>query len=282
MGGGTYSQSNRSIRTAQFSNMQREEIFSKKLHPEMSPAGVKLREARDSENHPCSIPIIIALDVTGSMGYIPEQLIKIGLPHLISGLMEAGIKDPQIMFLAIGDHITDRAPLQISQFESGDAEMDMWLQRTWIEAKGGGNRGESYPLAWFFAANCVQTDHWDKRGQKGFIFTIGDERFHENYSGHTLTSIMNSSEPSGSATALELLAIAQEKWEVFHILPDMITDDSDVQWKQALGERVANIPVSEIPNYATKMIVSLVKTEGSKSTPIVEKKDGLDVDKKFL
>lgn len=39
----------------------------------------KIRECRDSEEHPESLPIIIALDVTGSMGMVPHSLITGGL-----------------------------------------------------------------------------------------------------------------------------------------------------------------------------------------------------------
>src|SRR5690606_5631209 len=80
-----------------------------------------------------------------------------------------------VLFLAIGDHETDSAPLQVGQFESGDAELDLWLTRTWLEGKGGANSGESYLLAWYFASKFTKLDSLDKRGQKGFLFTIGDE-----------------------------------------------------------------------------------------------------------
>lgn len=41
---------------------------------------VGVRECRDSEEHPETTPIIIALDVTGSMGRIPHDLVKNQLP----------------------------------------------------------------------------------------------------------------------------------------------------------------------------------------------------------
>ena len=85
------------------------------------------------------------------------------------------------MFGAIGDHECDSCPLQVGQFESGDVELDMWLTRTFLEKGGGGNNGESYGLAWFMANNFIRTDAKDKRQQKGFVLTIGDEPVLHNY-----------------------------------------------------------------------------------------------------
>lgn len=285
MGGGSYNHSDRAARTQMFSQQSRSEIFSKKFHEDMNPKGVTLRESRDSENHPLSLPIIFGLDVTGSMGFIPEQIIKRDLPHIIAGLQKAGIADPQIMFLAIGDHITDQAPLQISQFESGDAELDMWLQRVWLEGGGGGNGGESYPLAHYFAAKVCKTDHWEKRGKKGFLFTIGDERFHKDYSANAIKSLMGTAEAK-TYTAAELLKDAQEQWNVFHILPGMVKDNSDQQWKEALGERAMNVQPEDIATVITNTIVNFADIKTSdKHTPHpelehIEHKP--EEDKKFL
>ena len=60
--------------------------------------------------------------------------------------------------LAIGDAVSDRAPLQVGQFESG-LEMDMWLTRIWLEGRGG-DLPESYTLAHWFGAHHTATDAW--------------------------------------------------------------------------------------------------------------------------
>lgn len=260
MGSSSYNHQSRATRTVMYASMQQDQIFEqntkKQVHKDMLPFGVTLREARDSEVHPHSVPIIFALDVTGSMGHIPEDLIKDGLPKLISYLTEAGVEDPAIMFLAIGDHISDNGPLQISQFESGDEELDMWLSRVWIEGQGGGNRGESYPLAHFFAANYTVTDNWEKRNQKGFLFTIGDERFHEVYPTSAIRALMGG-EASGF-TAAEVLAKAQEKWHVFHIHPGMEKDGSREQWKEALVENALWVDsYKDIPKRVAQTIIPL-------------------------
>ena len=143
MGGGSYSYSSRSIRSESlgYKTKSVNDIFEqnkkRQIHEQMDPKGVSIRESRDSDEHPNSIPIIIALDLTGSMGHIPHELVKDGLPKIMSGIIQHGIADPQVLFLGVGDHECDNAPLQVSQFESGDAELDMWLTRTYIEGGGG-------------------------------------------------------------------------------------------------------------------------------------------------
>lgn len=243
MGGSSYSFSNRSTRAVAdgYYTKSANDTFTqnkeRKIHAEMDPKGVTLRESRDSETHPNSVPIIISLDLTGSMGYIPHELVKDGLPTLMSGLIQNGIPDPQILFLGIGDHEVDRAPFQLGQFESGDAELDMWLTRTYIEGGGGGNAGESYSLAHYFASQFVQTDAWEKRGKKGFLFTIGDECSLRNYPKRAFDEIFGG-EQNKSYSDAELLAMAQEKWDVYHIMPNKDTKGARAYWSELLGQNM--------------------------------------------
>ena len=63
----------------------------------------------------------------------------------------------------------DSAPLQVGQFESSDELLDKWLTNIYFEAGGGGNGGESYALAWYFAALKTATDSMEKSvGRKAF------------------------------------------------------------------------------------------------------------------
>lgn len=147
MGGSFYSSDSRSLRakTLGYTTKSADEIFLQnrraRIHESMMPQKALLREARDSENHPNSVPIVFALDVTGSMGHIPHYLVKEGLPNLMGSMIQRGVLDPQVLFLPIGDHECDHYPLQVGQFESGDEELDIWLTRTFIEGGGGGNAG---------------------------------------------------------------------------------------------------------------------------------------------
>ncbi|MGR9053887.1 MAG: hypothetical protein ACU84J_14670, partial [Gammaproteobacteria bacterium] len=174
MGYGSYSLEQRTIRSEKlgYTTKSAREIFRQRsINSSMNPYGVRLRESRDSAEHPNSLSIVLALDVTGSMGSIPHHLVKQGLPHIMGNIMQHGIKDPQLLFLAVGDHECDRSPLQVGQFESNDELLDKWLTDVFLEGGGGGNEGESYLLAWYFAAFHTAIDCFEKRREKGFLFT---------------------------------------------------------------------------------------------------------------
>lgn len=241
MGGSSYSFSARSLKSAKlgYATLSMNDTFEqnklRKIHEDMDPKGVTLRESRDSEIHPNSVPIIITLDLTGSMGRIPHNLVKEGLPKIMSGIIQNGIPDPQVMFLGVGDHEVDRAPFQISQFESGDDELDLWLTRTYIEGGGGGNAGESYSLAHYFAAKYCKTDALEKRGKKGFLFTIGDECSLTTYPKRIFSEIFGDEEAK-TYTDKELLSMAQKDWDVYHIVPARSTKGGREYWENLLGQ----------------------------------------------
>jgi len=235
MGGGTYSSTRRLSRAVEKGYADRDDALTaglvdksyrtrnvdqvfkqNRIHKTMDPNGLDVRESRDSEEHPESIAIIVALDVTGSMGNVPYSLIKKGLPNMMETILGKGVKDPQVLFAAIGDHECDQAPLQVGQFESSDELMDRWLQNVYLEGCGGGNNGESYHLAWLLAGYHTSIDCFEKRGKKGFLFTIGDEPVLSNLPEHDIKNIMGPGQYS-KLYATELLEKAREKYHVFHI-----------------------------------------------------------------
>lgn len=206
------------------------------VHGKMNPMGV-MRECRDSETHPETLPIICLFDVTGSMGEIPVQLQK-KLGQLMATIMGNGyVKHPQILFGAIGDAKSDRAPLQVGQFENG-LELDDDLSRIWLEGNGGGQMMESYALGHHFAAFHTITDAYEKRGKKGYLFTMGDECCHDN-TRSDLARVFGSAE--AGMTAAETIAAASEKYEVFHIILGRGHHGANPavkkHWQELLGER---------------------------------------------
>ena len=132
---------------------------SKMMKAEFDPKDIPVRESRDSADHPSSNAIIIGLDVTGSMSDILEGVAK-KLNVLVSEILDRKpVTDPQIMFNAIGDAMCDTTPFQATQFES-DIRIAEQLTQLYFERGGGGNGFESYPLAWYFAAEKIISEGW--------------------------------------------------------------------------------------------------------------------------
>jgi hypothetical protein len=257
-----------------YATKSRDAIFTqnveRRIHDEMNPNGILFRESRDSEAHPNAIPIQLYLDVTGSMGHIPHEMIKDGLPTLMGTLIQNGVPDAALMFGAIGDHEADRCPLQIGQFESGDAELDMWLTRSYLEGGGGGNAGESYLLAWYFAAHHVKTDAFEKRHRKGYLFTIGDEPCLRSLPASAIRGIMgDTGVGEGRYTMEELLSLAQEKNHVYHIHVNHRGRRCDSAWKELLGDHLIEI---EDHRTVSRVISEIILSENlvSGNTPLVK------------
>ena len=191
------------------------------LDPALDPKGVKIRECRDSEEHPNTIPVILALDVTGSMGSACAAVAR-QLDKIITGLY-ADVKDVEFMVMGIGDFAYDRAPLQVSQFES-DVRICDQLGKVYFERGGGGNSFESYTAAWYFALHHTDLDCW-KRGKKGIIITMGDEPLNPYLPGREFNRVFGYS--GQDIDTVELYKQVTEKYDVYHII---ITDPETSAW----------------------------------------------------
>jgi len=280
MGGGGYSTSLRSSRADDLGYKTKavHEIFThKSINNAMNPSGITVRESRDSEEHPASVPIILALDVTGSMGNVPHHLVKTGLPAIMDNIIKNGIADPQLLFLGIGDHEFDSSPLQVGQFESSDELLDKWLTDVYLEGGGGGNAGESYHLAWYFAAQHTETDSFEKRGEKGYLFTVGDEPVLTSLPKPYLENIMGEGGQYQNYTAAELLEKARERYHVYHLHIKETCSGSRQHvmdgWKQLMND---NMIVVQSHEQVSDIIADIVSrksgsTEGATDAPKEEK-----------
>lgn len=285
MGSGSYSYSSayaRSSARASFAASVSDTVFREKtfkqrsLDSEMNIYG-KVRESRDSEEHPNSFPIIIALDTTGSMGRIPQELITGAFPEVMKNIIDAGIPDPQVCFIGVGDTYYDNAPIQCGQFESSDELMEKWLQKVYLEGGGGGNTGESYNLAWYFANYHTVTDAWEKRQQKGVIITIGDEPCLKEIPKNDIKHLFGDSVQSGK-TSSQLLNEVKDKWEVFHIHMGDESYYSSViaKWQELVGEDnmfVLKRQNSNIISVISSIILNVYNSKNTNNSVITENTD---------
>lgn len=229
------------------SSKPRDEVFeSRKLDPKLDPKGVKVRESRDSADNPNSRPIIVALDVTGSMGLIAEHIAKGGLGTLFQGILDRKpVVDPHLMFMGIGDAACDAAPLQVSQFEADNRIVDQ-LASLWLEGGGGGNDHESYDLPWYFAARHTRHDAMEKRGRRGYLVTVGDELAPRQLLATQLERVLGY-RPEDNPTSPASLKAAQRLYDVFHVIIEegnyasSNLDGVRKSWNALLGQHVLSL-----------------------------------------
>lgn len=193
-----------------------QEMFqSRNLDDALNPKNV-IRECRDSEEHPNTVPVILALDVTGSMGQAAVEIAK-HLNVIMTKLYEK-ITDVEFMIMGIGDLACDFVPIQASQFEA-DIRIAEQLDKIYFEFGGGGNSYESYTAAWYFGSRHTKLDCWE-RGKKGIIITMGDEQLNPYLpvrgSRSGLTESLGDTLQSDIETS-ELYKEASEKFDIYHL-----------------------------------------------------------------
>lgn len=236
------------------------QIFAaRKMEERFNPLYINVREARDSEDHPNSTPIIIGLDTTGSMGYLSEEIAKNGLHETMMKIYATNpVEDPQMMFAAIGD-VVDQAPLQVTQFES-DIRIAEQLLALWLEGAGG-DSPEDFELLWYFAANHIITDAFEKRSQKGYLFTIGDADCHMKLSKESIKRIFG--DTAQELTSAQLVKMAEKKFELFHIHFQSASDGIPTGFSQLLPGKVLTIPRTSV-KYIPELIISTMELMNGK------------------
>lgn len=192
------------------------------VHEKLDPskknaAGKNIRESFDSKEHPDSKAVAVLFDVTGSMHTVPRIFVE-KLSKLMALLVKKGyLAHPHILFGAIGDATCDRSPLQIGQFEGGN-EMDEALSLIHLEGGGGGTKQESYEMAMFFMSRHTDLDCFNKRGQKGYLFIMGDENPYPAVRKSQVKEFIGI-ELEADIPTDKILEELRDKFEVFWVAP---------------------------------------------------------------
>lgn len=232
---------------------------------------IRVRESRNSEIHPRAVPIILGLDVTGSMGVYAMQIAQNVLPEVISGLINDGeIASPHIMVMGIGDpRAHDTYPGQATQFEP-DVKLIEQVRDLYIEGRGGGNSHEGYDLAWYVAQHVAATDA-KTEGRKGYIFTFGDEPIAPKpLTEAEWRKVFGDREYPQYESMNHLFAATLEHWNVFHIViaqGNYCAGDPDYvvrTWANVIGERVL---VAEDSKDLDKIIRMAIRIEEAGEVP---------------
>lgn len=225
------------------------------LNEELNPYKV-IRECCDTEEHPNTIPVILALDVTGSMGSACKRVAQ-SLNVIMTNLF-AKYQDIEFMIMAIGDLLYDDYPIQASQFES-DIRIAEHMDKVYFEGGGGGNNYESYSAAWYFGLNNTDL-HCLKRGKKGIIITLGDEPLNPYLPKDKLNECIGCNLQQNVDTR-QLYEQTLQKFDIYHIA----VDDHDTcyrytknmiqnTWGQLLGDKLKVCSLDTLPNVIEECI----------------------------
>eukprot|EP01062_Namystynia_karyoxenos_P023138 TRINITY_DN188_c2_g1_i1.p1 TRINITY_DN188_c2_g1~~TRINITY_DN188_c2_g1_i1.p1 ORF type:complete len:422 (+),score=162.43 TRINITY_DN188_c2_g1_i1:80-1267(+) len=219
--------------------LQADELLrgNKVLHNDLAPQGRQVAAPAGSD------PIVIAVDVTGSMGDWSKVMYD-KLPMFFGQLLMQGyLSRPAISFAGVGDAFTDTAPLQVGEFAEGSA-IDQTVTKLFLEGQGGGQNHESYELtAYFYARRCMLDL---PAGKKGWFFFTGDEGFYPKVRKDQVAKFVGENESAD----LDSAQIFRELRQNFHVFLlhkaffDVETNERLVaMWKEELGaSRVLEVP----------------------------------------
>ncbi len=180
-------------------------------------------------------PIVVVSDFTDSRGKDIEIIDK-KVPMLIGQInMKGYVLNPVISFAGLGDAKFDKAPIQVGKFYYDD-KIDEVLSCMWPEKGGGGTGQESYELMGYFYAYHSTLEAND-RGEKGYLFFIGDEGFYDKVSKDEVKRIIGDDIPE-DLDSKKVFADLQDKYEVFFIFPQKTWEKRKTDIDNEIKKRV--------------------------------------------
>lgn len=247
---------------------------AKRMSDKLNPYGV-VRECCENEEHPNTIPIILGLDVTGSMNQACKACLD-SLNQVILQLYEK-FPDVEIAIAGIGDFSWDQSPFQLSQFES-DVRIAENIFDLYIENGGGSNSWESYTALWYAGLYHTKLDCWS-RGQKGILISFGDEMLNPMLPKNTINRVFGDTVQADVETE-ELYQKTSEKYDIYHIA---VTNDSCYyrykdQIENSFGKILGQNLFKSTTDDLVKVIIQIVENSVNKvkyNSNVVITEDGI-------
>ncbi len=176
-------------------------------------------------------PVVIAVDVTGSMANWPFEIFD-RLPLLYNTLSQYR-DDLAICFAAIGDAACDRWPLQVTDFAHG-YDLEQLLAALYGEG-GGGDAPESYGLFAHWVNTHVKAP---SAADKPFLIVFGDVTMHSAVPKRQIADLLGD-RVSRDVEAVDAWREVCERWNVWFLRrpTGRQGDEVDRQWGKAIGEQ---------------------------------------------
>ena len=237
------------------------------VHANLDPKRINAKpfgklEARDSDDHPNSHPVLVAFDVTGS-NYERAVDAQKRLPNLME-LLNKYVDDPQVAVAANDDYkVVGINSVQISDFES-DNRVDEHIRNIWLTRNGGGNDGESYDLLLYVAARKIVLDSVEKRGKKGYFFMYADEPIFDHVDKREVKDVFGDTLERNIPIA-EIIEEVRRSFNIFVIWPEGGYDHARKQYVKLFGED--SVLSLQHPNLICELIASTIGLYEDKATP---------------
>jgi hypothetical protein len=176
-------------------------------------------------------PLVIAVDVTGSMANWPFEIFD-RLPLLYNTLSQYR-PDLEVCFAAIGDGAVDRWPLQVTNF-AGGFDLEQLLGSIYGEG-GGGDAPESYGLFAQWLNTHVKVP---KAADPPFLIVFGDITMHPTTPTNQLSSYLGD-DVGREIDSIKAWQQVTKTWNTWFLRRPTGTkgDYVDQQWGQAIGEQ---------------------------------------------
>lgn len=176
-------------------------------------------------------PLIVAVDVTGSMANWPFEIFD-RLPLLYNTLSQYR-EDLEICFAAIGDANYDKWPLQVTTF-AGGYDLEQLLGALYGEG-GGGDAPESYGLFAHWVNTHVKTPN---ASETPFMIVFGDAPMHPRVSRKHISHYMGDRMQS-DVDAIAAWQRASQNWNTWFLRrpTGRPGDKVDAQWAEAVTEQ---------------------------------------------
>lgn len=217
------------------SSAERAKASGPRTYEERGRPNTQLTDPKKAIRSESKNPMIIAVDVTGSMAQWPMEIFD-RLPLLYNTLSQYR-DDLELSFIAFGDEHVDRYPMQVTDFASG-FDLEDRLKGLFGEG-GGGDMPESYGLLAWYIQNRVMVP----KARQPFLIVFGDASMHPVVARKSLQGILGLpvQEDADSIKTWQTLTKTWNTW--FLRRPTGRPGDGiDHQWKEALGdERVIRI-----------------------------------------
>jgi len=197
-------------------------------------------------------PLVVAVDVTGSMGEWPKIIFE-KLPVLYNEA-KLHLPDVAISFSAIGDANIDAYPLQVCDFKKGKP-LEADINGLCPEGGGGGGIKESYELcAYFYARHCATP-----RSKRALFVFCGDEGFYERIKVGTLKKMVGDT-VARDVDSFDAFRDLRKSFETYMLrVPYTADAEKDQfihdQWVRALGAQ--NVLRMEDPKRIVDCIIGL-------------------------